>query len=144
MPRTILAICVAATILGGCAHADDETATAGSSTTAAVSDRVDGTAELEPLAGLGPPGTATIEAVGAATRVIVTASGADGFAVDIHQGTCASIDFSGFSAILDPVEAGSSDTTVQVQATELLARPHAVHLHAPGGEPVACGELAAG
>ena len=98
--------------------------------------------ELAPIGG-GPAGEAQLSpSPGGASLVVIQAQDAEGFVPDIHPGSCLSLG-DGPSYFLPPVQAGRSETVVAKAVEELLDGGHAIHLHAPAGEPVACAELPA-
>jgi hypothetical protein len=98
--------------------------------------------ELAPIGG-GPAGEAQLSpSPGGASLVVIQAQDAEGFVPDIHPGSCLSLG-GGPSYFLPPIQAGRSETVVAKAVQELLDGAHAIHLHAPAGDPVACAELPA-
>jgi hypothetical protein len=100
--------------------------------------------DLAPLGGAGPAGEIHLSPVpGGASQIVVEVEDAEGYVPDVHPGSCLRLG-SGPSYYLSPVEAGRSETLVAAGLERLLDGAHAVHLHAPAGEPVACAELPSG
>ena len=69
---------------------------------------------------------------------------ARGSTPDVHPGSAVCASGSGPSYYLSPVEAGRSETMLAAPLEKRLDGAHAVHLHAPAGEPVACAEVPSG
>jgi hypothetical protein len=100
--------------------------------------------DLAPLGGAGPAGEIRLSSMqGVASQIVVEIEDAEGYVPDVHPGSCLRLG-SGPSYFLPPVQAGRSEALLAAPLEKLLDGAHAVHLHAPAGEPVACAELPAG
>jgi hypothetical protein len=112
------------------------------STTVATEEVV---VDLAPLGGSGPAGEVRLSPVpGGASEIVVEVDGAEGYVPDVHPGSCLRLGSGGPSYDLSPIEAGRSETLVAAGLERLLDGAHAIHLHEPAGDPVACAELPSG
>jgi hypothetical protein len=154
-----IALLVAASAVGACAtvlgtacggdeRSSEPTPAPPSTTAAPVTSTSVTTGEvvvdLAPLGGAGPAAEIRLSSVqGGASQIMVEIEDAETFVPDVHPGSCLRLG-SGPSYFLPPVERGRSEALLAAPLEQLLDGAHAVHLHAPAGEPVACAELPSG
>ena len=135
---------------GGCGGDDDDTAEPGAplatETTGARPEVDVAPFTLEPLDDSDTTGSVRVNSAGrAGTTIVITLDRPGGEPLDahVHRSRCARLgEDAAIAYHLKPVGEKPRDSRLDVTLRALLKTPHAVALHGPDGEHVACADIA--